>query len=106
MLLKSRSRTHHPNIHYSYTVARHNNISFHLDPSKNVLLLHWEKTPKIFLIGYPPNKCSKFLLLSLKSFVAEKRHEAMQKLFIKKTKTGRVEKMDTKMSEISKTMGT
>jgi hypothetical protein len=32
----------------------------------------------------PPNKCSKFLLLSLKSFVAEKRHVAMQKLFIKK----------------------
>ena len=61
---------------------------------------------KNILHRYPLNKCSKFLLLSLKSFVAEKRHEAMQKLFIKKTKTGRVEKMDTKMSEIFKTMGT
>ena len=38
-------------------------------------------------IGYPPNKCSKFLLLSLKSFVTEKRHGAMQKLFIKKEKS-------------------
>ena len=38
------------------------------------------------------------------SFVAEKRHGAMQKLFIKKRK--RSEKMDTKVSEISKTMGT
>ena len=84
MLLKSRSRTHHPNMHYSYTGGRRNNMPFHLDPSNNVLLLHWEKTPKIFLLGYPPNKCSKFLLLSLKSFVVEKRHGAMQKLFIKK----------------------
>jgi hypothetical protein len=32
------------------------------------------------------NKCSKFLLLSLKSFVAEKRYMAMQKLFIKRKK--------------------
>ena len=73
MLLKSRSRTHHPHMHYSYTGGRRNNMPFHLDPPKNVLLQHWEKTPKIFLIGYLPNKCSKFLLLSLKSFVAEKK---------------------------------
>jgi hypothetical protein len=59
-------------------------MSFYLDPPKNILLLHWEKTPKIYHIGYPLNKCSKFLLLSLKSFVAEKRHVDMQKLFIKK----------------------
>jgi hypothetical protein len=31
---------------------------------------------KIYPIGYTPNKCSNFLLLSLKSFVAEKRHVA------------------------------
>ena len=87
MPLKSRSRTHHPNMHYSYTGGRHYNMPFHLDPPKNVLLLHWEKTRKIFLIGYQPNKCSKFLLLSLKSFVAKKTHGTMQKLFIKKGET-------------------
>jgi hypothetical protein len=38
----------------------------------------------------PLNKCSKFLLLSLKNFVAEKRHVVMQKLFIKKG----IEKID------------
>ena len=49
----------------------------------------------------------KFLLLSLKSFVAEMRHGAMQKLFIKKErrKKRRVEKNE-QVSEISKTMGT
>jgi hypothetical protein len=49
----------------------------------------------IYPIGYGPNKCSEFLLLSLKSFVAEKRHVAMQKLFMKKKKEKKVlEKMD------------
>ena len=66
-------------------------------PPKNVLLLHSEKTPKTCWIGFPPNKCSKFLLLSLKSFVAEKKHVSMQKLFIKKNR---------QVSEILKTMGT
>jgi hypothetical protein len=41
---------------------------------------------KIDPIGYTPNKCANFLLLSLKSFVAVKRHVAMQKLFIKERK--------------------
>jgi hypothetical protein len=41
-------------------------------------------TPEIFPIGYSQINALKFLLLSLKSFVAEKRHVAMQKLFIKK----------------------
>ena len=94
MLLKSRSCTHHPHMHYSNTMGRHNNMPFHLDPPKNVSLLHWEWTPKTFLIGYPPNKCSKFLLLSLKSFVVEKKHWAMQKLFIKKEKKRVEKKMD------------
>ena len=34
MLLKSRSRTHHPHMHYSYTGGRRKNMSFHLDPPK------------------------------------------------------------------------
>ena len=84
MLLKSRSRTLHPHMHYSYTGSRRKNMPFHLDPPKNVLLQHWEKTPKIFLIGYLPNKCSKFLLLSLKSFVAVKRSMWLCKSYSKK----------------------
>ena len=83
MLLKSRSRRHHPHMHY-YTGGRHKNMSFHLDPLKNVLLLHWELTPKIYPIGYPQINAPKFLLLSLKSIVVEKKHVAIQKLFIKK----------------------
>jgi hypothetical protein len=40
---------------------------------------------KICLIGYPSNKYSKFLLLSLKNFATKKeRHVAMQELFMKK----------------------
>jgi hypothetical protein len=76
MLLKLRSRTHHPHMHYSYTGSRRNNMSFHLDSLKNVLLLHYEWTQKN-PIGYILNKCSKFLLLSFKSFIEEKRHVAM-----------------------------
>jgi hypothetical protein len=89
MLLKSRSRKHHPHMHYFYTGSWRKNTPFHLDPPKNVLLLHWEWTPEIYPTGYTPNKYSKFLLLSLKSFVAEKRHVAMQKLFIKKKRIGK-----------------
>ena len=100
MLLKSRSRTHHPNMYYSYTRGRRNNMPFHLDPPKNVLLLHWEKTPKTFLIGYPPNKYSKFLLLSLKSFITEKNHGAMQKLFIKKERKKEMRKEWTSVRDI------
>jgi hypothetical protein len=48
MLLKSRLGTHHPHMHYSYTGSRHNNMPLHLDSLKNVLLLHWEWTPKIY----------------------------------------------------------
>ena len=42
------------------------------------------------------------------SFVAEKRHGAMQKLFIKKERKEKKwwEKMDTRVLEIFKTMGT
>ena len=63
---------------------------------------------KIYPIGYPPNKCSKFLLLSLKSFVAKKRHGAMQKLFIKKGKKREKKSWEKngQVSKISKTMGT
>ena len=69
MLLKSRSRTHHPHMHYSYTGCRRKNMSIHLDPPKNVLLLHQEKPPKnalqdIHKINAPSSCCylSKVLL--------------------------------------------
>ena len=84
LLLKSRSRTHHPHMHYSYTRGRCKNMPFHLDPPKNVLLLHWGWTPKIFFIDiHQINAPSSSCCLS-KVFVAEKKHGAMQKLFIKK----------------------
>ena len=101
MLLKSISRTHHPHMHYSYTRGRHKNMPFHLDPLKNVLLLHWELTPKIYPIGYPQINAPKFLLLSLKSFVIEKEALGYANVIHKKRvlKNGQV-------SEKSKTMGT
>ena len=69
-------------------------MPFHLEPPKNVLLLHWEWTPKIYPIGYPPNKCSKFLLLSLKSFVAEKKHGLCKSYSQRKRRKESIEKMD------------
>ena len=61
ILLKSRSRTHHPHMHYSYTGGRRKNMpSIQIHP-KNVLLLHWEKTPKICFRGFhqinAPSSC-------------------------------------------------
>ena len=71
-------------MHYSYTGGRHKNMLFHLDPPKKCFTPTVGLNTKNMFIGYPPNKCSKFLLLSLKNFVAENKHGAMQKLFIKK----------------------
>jgi hypothetical protein len=34
LLLKSRLRTHHPHMHYSYNGGRRKNMSFHLNPPK------------------------------------------------------------------------
>jgi hypothetical protein len=73
MLLKSRSRAHHPHMHYSYTRGRHKNMPFHLDPLENILLLHWEKTPKIYPIGYSPNKCSKVHVAISQRILLQKR---------------------------------
>ena len=62
-------------------------MPFHLDPLKNVLLLHLERTPKIFPIGYPQINAPKFLLLSLKSFVARKEACGYAKVIHKKRKS-------------------
>jgi hypothetical protein len=72
ILLKSRSHTHHPRMHYSYTGGRRKNIPFHLDLPKNVLLLQGESTPKIYPIGYPQINAPKILLLSLKSLLQKR----------------------------------
>jgi hypothetical protein len=45
MLLKSRSRTHHPHMHYSYTRGGRKTC-IPSRSTKNVLLLLWEETPK------------------------------------------------------------
>ena len=69
MLLKSRSRTHHPHVHYSQIGDRHKNMLSIQIHQKNVLLLHWKKTSKICFIGFhdinAPSSCcylSKVLL--------------------------------------------
>jgi hypothetical protein len=51
----------------------------------------------------PPDNCSKLLLLSLKSFVPNKRHVAMQKSFIKEKEKYQ---KNRQVSEIFKIMGT
>ena len=100
MLLKSRSCTHHPHMHYSYTGGRRKNMP----STKKCFTPTLGVNTKILLIGSPQNKCSKLLLLSLKSFVAEKKHWAMQKLFMKKQK--KELRKNGQVSEIFKTMGT
>jgi hypothetical protein len=73
-------------MHYSYTGGRSKYMPFHLDPSKMFYSYTGSEHRKIYPRGYHPNKFSEILLLSLKSFVAEKSHVAMQKLFMKKKK--------------------
>jgi hypothetical protein len=58
-------------------------MPFHLDSPKNYSTPTSGVNTKNISYRISPNKYSKFLLLSLKSFVAEKRHGAMQKLFKK-----------------------
>ena len=63
---------------------------------------------KNMLHRFPPNKCFKFLLLSLKSLL-QKRGMGYAKVIHKKKrkeKNDDEKKMDTKVSEIFKTMGT
>jgi hypothetical protein len=102
MHLKLRSHTHDSHMHYSYTGGRRKTMSFHLDPPKNVLLLHWEWTPKICLIGYPLNKCSKVLVTISQKFCCKKKKQGYAKVIHEKK---RGEK-NGQVSEISKTIGT
>jgi hypothetical protein len=56
--------------------------AFHLDPLKNILLLHWEKTTKIFHIGFhqinAPSSCA------ISQLFSEERHGLCKKLFMKR----------------------
>jgi hypothetical protein len=99
MVLKSRSHTHH-----MYLLLLHSEYAKTCLPSRSTqkcstptLGVNTKKYP----IGFPSNKCSKFLLLSLKSFLAKKRHVAMQKLK-KRRKKERVLKKNGQVSKLSK----
>ena len=63
---------------------------------------------KTYLIGFSSTKYMLQVLVAIsQGFVAEKRHGAMQKLFIKKKEEKKKEmRKNGHMSEISKTMGT
>ena len=75
MLLKSRSRTHHPNMHYSYSAGRHKNMpSIKIYPK--MFYSYTGGEPKNMLVWFSIhqiNAPSSYWYLS-QSFVAEKRH--------------------------------
>ena len=93
MLLKSRSRTHHPHMHYSYTGRRRKTWL----PSRSTQKC---STPtlgvntKNYFIGFPPNKCSKVFVAITQKFCCREEAWVMQKLFIKKRKRKVLGKMD------------
>ena len=75
--------------------------AFHLDPPKNVLLLHWEKTPKICFIGFHQiNALSSCCYLS--KVCCRKETWAMQKLFIKNREEERRIEKNGQVSEVLK----
>jgi hypothetical protein len=73
-------------MHYSYTGGRHNNMLFHLVPPKKMFYSYIGSRHQKCPIGYPSNKCSKYLLLSLRSFVAKKETRGYAKVIHKKKK--------------------
>jgi hypothetical protein len=81
ILLKSRSRTHHPHRHYSYTGSRRQNMPSIQIHSKLFYSYTRRKHPNNIPYRLPQNKCSKFLLLPLKYFHCNREAWAMQELF-------------------------
>jgi hypothetical protein len=81
MLLKSRSRTHHPYIHNSYTGNRNNHSSFSTQIHLKMFSPTMERTPKNLTYRTTLNKCSNFLLQSLSIYFIcrKKRHVAIKK---------------------------
>ena len=86
MFLKSRSHTHHPNMHYSYTGGRRKKHAFHLDPPK-IFYSYTGGKHKNMLVRFSlkinaPSSC----WYICQSFIPKKRHGPMQKLFIRNEK--------------------
>jgi hypothetical protein len=73
MLLKSRSRTHHPYIHNSYTRNRHNHSSFSTQIHLKMFSPTIERTPKNLTYRTALNKYSNFLLQSLSNILYAER---------------------------------
>ena len=84
--------------------GRRKHMSLHLDPPKKVLLLYWKWTQKhACYVCIQINASSSCCYLS-NILVAEKRHGAMQKLFIKKRKRKKKLRKNGQVSEIFKTI--
>ena len=93
MLLKSRSHTHHPNMHYSYTgVGTKICLPFRTTQKHYTPTLGW--TTKTCLIGFSIHQ------INAPKFCCKEEAWAMQKLFIKKEEEKkRVEKSWEKMNK-------
>ena len=65
MLYKSRSRTHHPHMHYSYTGGRRKNTPFHLDPPKKCFTPALGMNTKTCLLGFPSTKSMLQVLVAI-----------------------------------------
>jgi hypothetical protein len=109
MLLKSRSRTHHPRMHYSYTWGRRKNMpSIWIHPKMFYTYTRGKHKIMLDRFFYPPNKCSKFLLISLSKFCCRKETWGYATVIHKKREKKRKKRVEKngQVSEISKTMGT
>ena len=85
MLLKSRSCTHDPHMHYSYTGGRCKNMpSIQIHPKCFTPTLRVNTKNTLDRFFHPPNKCSKVLVAISQKFCCRKETWVMQKLFIKK----------------------
>ena len=100
ILLKSRSRTHHPHMHYSYTVVGAKTCFPSRFTQKCFTPTLGENT-KNMLHRFPSNICSKFLLLSLQQLLCRKEAQGYTIVIHKKKKI-----KNRQVSKIFKTMGT
>jgi hypothetical protein len=86
MLLKSRSHTYHPHMHYSYTGGRHKNMSFHLDPLKKCFTSTIGVNTKNIPYRISPNRCSNVLVAISQKFCCRKKACGYAKVIHKKRK--------------------
>ena len=107
MLLKSRSCTHHIHIYLLLLHWEYAKQAFHLIHQK-IFYSYTGSEPKIMLVRFSIhqiNATGSYWYLS-QSFVVEKRHGYMQKLFIKKRRKKEEMRKNGQPFEIFKTMGT